>query len=182
MKTFTDVRHFPAGSRIEYSNTNFELLELIIETIARRPVEEVLPDDILSKVDRTSMLVSLEARVPLLDHVLMEYVATMPTALKLSDAGGKAIFKHAMADALPHDVLHRPKMGFGVPLARWFRAELGDHAREVLLDGRTRRRGLLDTDAVASLLEEHRSGHRDRATLLWAVLCLEEWARVWLDR
>jgi len=153
-----------------------------VAALQRIDIETYLPEDILTKVDRTSMLVSLEARVPLLDHVLMEYVATMPTALKLSDAGGKAIFKHAMADALPHDVLHRPKMGFGVPLARWFRAELGDHAREVLLDGRTRRRGLLDTDAVAGLLEEHRSGRRDRATLLWAVLCLEEWARVWLDR
>lgn len=153
-----------------------------VAALQRIDIETYLPEDILTKVDRTSMLVSLEARVPLLDHVLMEYVATMPTALKLSDAGGKAIFKHAMADALPHDVLHRPKMGFGVPLARWFRAELGDHAREVLLDSRTRRRGLLDTDAVARLLEEHRSGHRDRATLLWAVLCLEEWARVWLDR
>lgn len=153
-----------------------------VAAMQRIDIETYLPEDILTKVDRTSMLVSLEARVPLLDHVLMEYVATMPTALKLSDAGGKAIFKHAMADALPHDVLHRPKMGFGVPLARWFRAELGDHAREVLLDSRTRRRGLLDTDAVARLLEEHRSGHRDRATLLWAVLCLEEWARVWLDR
>ena len=153
-----------------------------VAALQRIDIETYLPEDILTKVDRTSMLVSLEARVPLLDHVLMEYVATMPTALKLSDAGGKAIFKRAMADALPHDVLHRPKMGFGVPLARWFRAELGDHAREVLLDGRTRRRGLLDTDAVAGLLEEHRSGRRDRATLLWAVLCLEEWARVWLDR
>jgi len=153
-----------------------------VAALQRIDIETYLPEDILTKVDRTSMLVSLEARVPLLDHVLMEYVATMPTALKLSDTGGKAIFKHAMADALPHDVLHRPKMGFGVPLARWFRAELGDHAREVLLDGRTRRRGLLDPDAVAGLLEEHRSGRRDRATLLWAVLCLEEWARVWLDR
>jgi asparagine synthase (glutamine-hydrolysing) len=148
----------------------------------RIDIETYLPEDILTKVDRTSMLVSLEARVPLLDHVLMEYVATMPTALKLSDSGGKAILKRAMADALPPDVLHRRKMGFGVPLARWFRAELGDHAREVLLDDRTRRRGLLDTATVARLLEEHRSGRRDRATMLWALLCLEEWARVWLDR
>jgi asparagine synthase (glutamine-hydrolysing) len=153
-----------------------------VAAMQRIDIETYLPEDILTKVDRTSMLVSLEARVPLLDHVLMEYVATMPTALKLSDAGGKAILKRAMADALPPDVLHRRKMGFGVPLARWFRAELGDHAREVLLDDRTRRRGLLDTAAVARLLEEHRSGRRDRATMLWTLLCLEEWARVWLDR
>jgi asparagine synthase (glutamine-hydrolysing) len=153
-----------------------------VAAMQRIDIETYLPEDILTKVDRTSMLVSLEARVPLLDHVLMEYVATMPTALKLSNAGGKAIFKRAMGEALPPDVLSRPKMGFGVPLARWFRGELGDHAREVLLDGRTRRRGLLDTVAVGRLLEEHRSGRRERATMLWTLLCLEEWARIWLDR
>jgi asparagine synthase (glutamine-hydrolysing) len=129
-----------------------------------------------------SMLVSLESRVPLLDHVLMEYVATIPTALKLARGEGKAVLKRAMAGDLPHEVLHRRKMGFGVPLGAWLRSELGDYAREILLDARTRRRGLLAPAGVAALLEEHRSGRRDRSTQIWSLLCLEEWARAWLDR
>jgi asparagine synthase (glutamine-hydrolysing) len=128
------------------------------------------------------MLVSLESRVPLLDHVLMEYAATIPSAWKLSDGQGKAVLKRVMADHLPREVLHRRKMGFGVPLGAWLRGDLGAYTREILLDARTRRRGFLAADGVAALLDEHASGRRDRSTQIWSLLCLEEWARVWLDR
>jgi len=153
-----------------------------VATMQRLDIETYLPEDILTKVDRMSMLVSLETRVPLLDHVLMEYVATIPTALKLSRGEGKVVLKRVMAGDLPHEVLHRRKMGFGVPLGAWFRGELGDYAREILLDSRTRRRGFLAPAEVAALLDVHRSGRRDCSTQLWSLLCLEEWARVWLDR
>lgn len=141
-----------------------------------------LPEDILTKVDRTSMAVSLEARVPLLDHVLMEYVATMPTALKFRDGGGKIILKRAMAADLPAGILNRRKMGFGLPIASWFRRELTDYVRDVLDGRRTRQRGLVDPGAVSALLDEHQSGGRDRSSQIWALLALEEWARRWLDR
>jgi asparagine synthase (glutamine-hydrolysing) len=141
-----------------------------------------LPEDILTKVDRTSMAVSLETRVPLLDHVLMEYVATMPTALKLRDGVGKVILKRAMAADLPSGILERRKMGFGVPIASWFRRELTDYVRDVLEGQRTRRRGLVDPGAVSALLDEHQRGGRDRSSEIWALLSLEEWARRWLDR
>jgi asparagine synthase (glutamine-hydrolysing) len=141
-----------------------------------------LPEDILTKVDRTSMAVSLEARVPLLDHVLMEYVATMPTRLKLRDGAGKLILKRAMAADLPAGILDRRKMGFGLPIASWFRRELTDYVRDVLTGGRTRQRGLVDPVAVSALLDEHQSGGRDRSSQIWALLALEEWARRWLDR
>ncbi|HTK89037.1 MAG TPA: asparagine synthase-related protein, partial [Verrucomicrobiae bacterium] len=134
-----------------------------------------------AKVDRTSMLVSLESRVPLLDHVLMEYVATMPTRLKLAGDTGKAIFKRAMADALPASVLERRKMGFGVPLGQWFRRELRDYARETLLGSRACQRGLFVPAAIERLLAEHDSGRHDRSASLWALVMFEEWARRWLD-
>jgi asparagine synthase (glutamine-hydrolysing) len=141
-----------------------------------------LPEDILTKVDKASMLVSLESRVPLLDHVLMEFVATMPSGLKFDNGAGKVILKKAMADHLPAGTLTRRKMGFGVPLAEWFRRDLGAYTREVLEGRRTRERGLLDARAVSAVLDEHQSGARDRSSQIWALLCLEEWARQWLDR
>jgi len=152
-----------------------------VATLQYLDVRTYLPDDILAKVDRTSMLVSLESRVPLLDHVLMEYVATIPTRLKLTGDTGKAIFKRAMADALPASVLERRKMGFGVPLGQWFRRELRDYARETLLGSRARQRGLFVPAAIEGLLAEHDSGRHDRSASLWALVMFEEWARRWLD-
>jgi asparagine synthase (glutamine-hydrolysing) len=127
------------------------------------------------------MLVSLESRVPLLDHVLMEYVATIPSGLKLRDGQGKAIFKAAMASDLPSDVIGRRKMGFGVPLGAWFRHELKDYARDTLLSSRARDRGLFAPDGVKAILAEHARGRRDRSAQIWALLLFEEWARRWLD-
>jgi asparagine synthase (glutamine-hydrolysing) len=141
-----------------------------------------LPEDILTKVDKASMLVSLESRVPLLDHVLMEFVATMPTGLKFQNGAGKVVLKKAMADQLPAETLTRRKMGFGVPLAEWFRGELGGYTRDVLEGRRTRERGILDPRTVSAVLDEHQSGSRDRSSQIWALLCLEEWARRWLDQ
>ena len=152
-----------------------------VSTLQYLDVRTYLPGDILAKVDWTSMLVSLEARVPLLDHVLMEYVATMPSGLKLAAGAGKAIFKRAMGDALPPDVLTRRKMGFGVPLGSWFRNELRDYARDTLLGARARQRGLFAPAAVEGLLDEHARGRRDLSASLWALVMFEEWARRWLD-
>jgi asparagine synthase (glutamine-hydrolysing) len=158
-----------------------ENLSDYVSTMQYLDVRTYLPEDILTKVDRTSMLVSLETRVPLLDHVLMEFVATMPSHEKLRDRTGKWILKHAMANDLPSEILWRRKMGFGVPLAAWFRRELAEYTREVLLGRQARERGLLDARAVTRLLEEHRVGKRDHSSQIWSLLCLEEWARRWLD-
>jgi asparagine synthase (glutamine-hydrolysing) len=153
-----------------------------VSTLQYLDIHSYLPEDILTKVDRTSMAVSLEARVPLLDHVLMEYVATMPVGLKFQDGIGKVILKRAMAADLPAGILGRRKMGFGLPIASWFRREMTDYVRDVLDGRRTRQRGLVDPGAVATLLEEHQTGSRDRSSQIWALLALEEWARRWLDR
>ena len=152
-----------------------------LSTLQYLDVRTYLPEDILTKVDRTSMLVSLESRVPLLDHILMEYVATIPSGLKLRDGQGKAIFKAAMAPDVPSDVISRRKMGFGVPLGAWFRHELRDYARDTLLSSRARDRGLFAPDGVEAILAEHARGRRDRSAQIWALLLFEEWARRWLD-
>jgi asparagine synthase (glutamine-hydrolysing) len=144
-------------------------------------IRTYLPDDILAKVDRTSMLVSLETRVPLLDHRLMEYVARIPSRLKLSAGRGKVIFKKAMAPDLPPQILQRGKMGFGVPLGVWFRRDLADYVRDTLQGPRARARGIFEPRAVAHLLAEHAAGPRDRSARIWALLMFEEWARRWLD-
>jgi asparagine synthase (glutamine-hydrolysing) len=128
------------------------------------------------------MLVSLEARVPLLDHQLMEFVATMPTRFKLRDGIGKRILRQTVAGDLPTEVLTRAKMGFGVPLEAWFRGELQGYARDLLLGRRARQRGWIDHGAMTRMLEQHQQGARDHGSQIWALISLEEWARRWLDR
>ena len=139
-----------------------------------------LPLDILTKVDRMSMAHSLEVRVPLLDHKLVEFAATIPPEFHLNDGGGKRIFKKAMAGILPDEVINRPKRGFAVPLSFWFRGELEGVARELLLGRRCRERNLLNTRYVSRLLDLHRRGRR-LDLQLWTLMSFELWCRSFLD-
>ena len=153
-----------------------------LSTLQYMDVHHYLPEDILTKVDRTSMLTSLEARVPLLDHVVMEHAARIPPELKLKDGAGKHIFKQAMRRHLPAEILSRRKMGFGVPLAEWFRKDLREFTRDVLFDPRTRQRGIVRPDRVTQLFDAHLAGGRDYSSQLWSVICFELWCRTWWDR
>ncbi len=140
-----------------------------------------LPDDLLVKVDVTSMAHGLEARSPLLDHELAEFAARLPERLKLDRGRTKVAFRRALRDILPPELLERPKMGFGVPLARWFRGELRDFVRDTLLDGTARGRGIFREEAVRALLAEHLAGRRDRSSHLWNLVMLEQWHRTFID-
>ena len=142
-----------------------------------------LPGDLLIKVDMTSMAHSLECRGPFLDHRVVELALAMPSSRKLRLRGGrsKVVLKQAFADLLPPEIRTRPKMGFGVPLDRWFRGELKDELRSVLLDPVCVNRGLFRAEAVKQLIDEHISGVRDNAYRLWALLMLELWFRKYLD-
>ena len=153
-----------------------------VSTLQHIDIHTYLPDDILAKVDRTSMAVSLEARVPLLDHRLMEFVATIPSSLKLRDGTGKYLLKRAMAARLPAEILARRKMGFGVPLGTWFRAELRDMTHDLLLAPRTRQRGIFRPSWVEWLVRTHEAGRRDCSARIWALLCFELWMRRWADK
>lgn len=150
-----------------------------VSALQQIDIETYLPDDILAKVDRTSMAVSLEARVPLLDHVLMEFVATIPSALKLKGGVGKHLLKHAMGPLLPDEILTRRKTGFGVPLGAWFRHELRDLTRDVLLSRTAVERGIFRTTEIEALLQTHDTGRRDCSARLWALMCFELWMQRW---
>ena len=141
-----------------------------------------LPGDILTKVDRMSMAHSIEARVPLLDHELIEFVQTIPAELKLRGQTTKHILKQAMADLIPNEIINRPKMGFGVPLRKWLNHELRELLYDTLTDRQARQRGLLDPRAVRALLDEHARGRRDNSLHLWGLLTLELWHRSFIDR
>src|SRR2546425_2805211 len=130
-------------------------------------VKTYLSDDILTKVDRASMANSLEVRCPLLDHKLMELAASMPSTLKLKGTAGKYIFKKVMEKHLPHDIIYRNKMGFSIPLAKWFRNGIRDFAHAYIVE---RQDPYLSTPFVKKIWNQHQSGHRDRSTQLWNVL------------
>jgi asparagine synthase (glutamine-hydrolysing) len=136
-----------------------------------------LPGDINTKVDRASMAHSLEVREPLMDHELVEWAATLPSALKVSGGQGKAFFKQALEPHLPHDLLYRPKMGFSVPLARWLRGPLRQRLRSALLQGPILDGGWLDPGAVRQLLEDNESGRHDHSVPLWNLLMFDAFLR-----
>jgi asparagine synthase (glutamine-hydrolysing) len=140
-----------------------------------------LPDDLLVKMDIATMAHSLEARSPLLDQDFMEMAASLPSNGKLSRGSTKRLFKDAVRDWLPTDVVDRPKMGFSVPLASWFRGELSDLPREVLLDGRAGARGLFHTQEVERMITAHQGGGKDYSNHLWALIQLEMWFRSYID-
>jgi asparagine synthase (glutamine-hydrolysing) len=136
-----------------------------------------LPGDILTKVDRASMAHSLEVRVPILDHEFLGWASGIPPSLRLRGQEGKYVFKKALEPLLPRDVLYRDKMGFGVPLARWFRGPLRERIRTQLVEGGLADTGLFDRDVIRSTVDQHLSGVREHSALLWAMLMFESSTR-----
>ncbi len=134
-----------------------------------------LPDDLLVKTDRCTMANSIEARCPLLDTALTEYAAALPDSFKLDGGRGKAILREAFADLIPPDINRRPKTGFGVPLDAWFRGELRDYVRDVLLTSSAESRAYLRLEPVRALVDEHQSGRANLGHRLWALVCFERW-------
>jgi asparagine synthase (glutamine-hydrolysing) len=140
-----------------------------------------LPDDLLTKVDIATMACSLEGRSPFLDHHLMEFAASLPADLKVRGATKKVALRMAMRGLVPDEILDAPKRGFRPPLADWFRGELADFAREVLLDPRARERGFLRPEPVAAMLERHRNRVADESQGIWTLLMFELWQREFVD-
>lgn len=143
-------------------------------------IKTYLVDDILTKVDRASMANSLEVRVPLLDHEFMEMVAAMPPSMKLRGKEGKYILKKSLEPLLPNSILYRPKMGFSIPLAKWFRRDLKALFEDHLLCGDSATANYLDIGIVEEMWKNHQSGIRDYAQELWAILFFEVWSKKYL--
>ena len=139
-----------------------------------------LPDDLLIKADRCSMAASLEARAPFLDHKLAEAVAPIPLNLKLNGSITKYILKEASRGLLPDSIIDRKKHGFGVPLGAWLRKDIS-MVKDLLLSDTARQRKLLNMSHVETLIREHEAGQRDHNRILWTLLTLEMWHRVFID-
>ena len=140
-----------------------------------------LVGDINTKVDRASMAHSLEVREPLMDHALVEWLATLPSSLKLRGGEGKYLLKKSMEPLLPADVLYRPKMGFAVPLARWFRGPLKQRLRDAVLGPRLAATGWFEPAVLQHLVDAHQSGSRDYSAPLWSLLMFEAFLRKVVD-
>jgi asparagine synthase (glutamine-hydrolysing) len=144
-------------------------------------IKTYLVDDILTKVDRMSMAVSLEARVPLLDHRVVEFAVNLPPHMKLRRGQTKVILRRAMADRLPAMVLNKPKQGFSIPLKHWLRGPLRPLMTELLSGANVRRRGYFQPDCVKRWTLEHLSGAVNHSHRLWALMVFELWHRQVLD-
>ncbi len=132
-----------------------------------------LPGDILTKTDRMSMAVSLEAREPLLDYRLVEFAARLPVGQRIHGNSGKYLLKRAMEPYLPHDILYRDKMGFVTPISHWFRGALADEAAAVASESALARSGWLDPKAMGKIAADHKAGLADHGRLLWQLLVLD---------
>jgi asparagine synthase (glutamine-hydrolysing) len=145
-------------------------------------VQAYLADDILVKVDKASMFNSLETRTPLLDQHLVEYVSSLPSAVRMQDGLLKSLLKEVAADLLPPQILSRPKQGFSTPLKYWFGRDLSGYAHELLSSSQSRQRGIFNPVFIQSMLKSLTGPTaRSASKAVWALLCLELWFRVYMD-
>jgi asparagine synthase (glutamine-hydrolysing) len=174
--------------------SSYEVVREDLERVAReRPASDFLarmtylelklrlPELLLMRVDKMTMATSVEARVPFLDHHLVEYAMGVPRSLKVEGRSGKHVLKRALEGVLPRDVLYRPKRGFSAPVEGWFRGASAAELESRVMNSALRGRGLLDYGFVARLFDEHRRGARDWGFHLWALLNLSLWYDRWID-
>lgn len=141
-----------------------------------------LPDDLLIKTDIATMSEGLEARSPFLDHRLMEFAASLPISYKLKGFQLKYFLKKAFKNEIPDKILHRRKMGFGVPLEKWLREDLDELAKDTLLSEKSTNRGYFRPEVLRKIYEDHRSGTSDQSKRIWALVMLEQWHRCFVDQ
>ena len=152
----------------------------MLSRLMRVDQKTYLPDAMLTKVDRASMANSLEIRVPLLDHRVVEFTAGLPEHLKYRNGTGKYLLKKLLARYLPASLFERPKMGFGVPIDHWLRVELKDLLLDYLSAERLKREGLFNTNFVDKKIKEHLSGQVNHQYRLWPLLMWKMWRERWL--
>jgi asparagine synthase (glutamine-hydrolysing) len=140
-----------------------------------------LPDDLLLKMDKMSMAASIEGRVPLLDHPLVEWAARLPARLKVRGFEGKLLLKRLARRRLPASIVDRPKVGFTVPLSPWFRGPLREFLTDTLLSPTALGRGYFKPEVLRGYVDDHVAGRRDRARELWTLLTVELWHRAYID-
>jgi asparagine synthase (glutamine-hydrolysing) len=172
------VRRSSSTSRAFFDkpSTNSTVLDRLLYTDLKTYLVELL-----MKQDQMSMAASIESRVPFLDHRLVEFVATLPPRMKLRGFTTKWILRDAVKRVLPAEILTRRKMGFPVPFGLWMRGRWQSVARDVLLDRRTRERGIVDPAAIDRLIADHASGAQEGGDAIWSLMNLELWYRTFID-
>jgi asparagine synthase (glutamine-hydrolysing) len=138
-------------------------------------------DDVLTKVDKMSMAVSLETREPLLDHKLLEYAATIPSSLKLHQGTTKYLLRRLLQRRLPQAILDRPKQGFAAPIGKWLAGPLRSLGQQLLFDGRLESSGIFRDEAVRQVWDSHCAGRADHSHRVWSLVMLELWFREYMD-
>jgi asparagine synthase (glutamine-hydrolysing) len=172
------------GSQERIGTPDLRILDLFNASGSRNPLDQqqyadikrYLPDDILFKVDRMSMANSLEARGPFLDYTLVEFAARLPAHLRLHKMVGKYLLRQMIQSKLPHEIMHRPKLGFNIPYKLWLRKELRGLLQDALAPDRIQQQGLFEPVAIQKLVSEHMRGTRDHAHKLWQLLMFQLWA------
>jgi len=144
-------------------------------------IKQYIPNDIFTKVDKMSMLNSLEVRVPLLDYRMVELSAMIPSKFKVNNFDKKYIFKKSLKGIIPDKVLERKKQGFGIPIENWFKNDLKSYAQDILLSERCIQRNYFKRDYVKNLFEKHSKGERNYGNHIWELLCFELWNRIYID-
>jgi asparagine synthase (glutamine-hydrolysing) len=146
-----------------------------ISTMQKLDLLTYLPDDLLAKVDRASMAVSLETRVPFLDHNIVEFVMTLPMKLKLHNGQSKRLLREVLYCYLPKELIDRPKMGFSIPIGRWLRGSLQDWASSLINENRLRSEGYLRSEQVLKMWDDHLKGRGGWDHQLWNILMFQAW-------
>jgi asparagine synthase (glutamine-hydrolysing) len=139
-----------------------------------------LPDDLLARGDKMSMAASLEARMPLLDHQLVEFAASLPPDLKVRGLKRKYLLKQVASQWLPDEIINRRKQGFPIPISQWLRGEAREFCHDLLAPDAVSRHGYFDPAVVQSLLRDHDTGAADHGSTLWALISVELWHRLYL--
>jgi asparagine synthase (glutamine-hydrolysing) len=162
------------NASLEEADVQFSSLDPLNQVLMR-DMRYYLEGDILVKLDRASMMASLEARVPLLNNDFVAYATSLPLNMKLRGMRSKFLFKRALRGLLPDRILNRPKKGFGIPVAHWFRGPLREQMREVLSAERVRRDGFFDAGVVDGLVADHLAGAADNRKQLWTLFAFHLW-------
>lgn len=173
-----------SGAIISAYMKDFDAAHPGCDTLTRMIHSEMrlrLPELLLMRVDKIGMSTSIEARVPFLDHQLVEFTMDIPMDWKIKNGQSKYLLKKALADILPHEILHRPKMGFAAPMADWLRGDFGARAERSVLDSRLLVRNFLDRNHIAAMFRQHREGRRNNALHLWTLFNLTSWYDHWID-
>jgi len=173
--TFNVIRSF--NREIERVRPDHDVLQRMVYNEFKLRLPELL----LARVDKIGMSVSIEARVPFLDHNLVEYSLDIPMEQKIKGNTAKYILKKAVEGIIPDNIIYRKKMGFGAPMSQWLKGEFGDYVRGRLLGSGLMQRGFLDTDYIDSLIRDHKNGRRDNSIFIWTLFNLSAWYDYWID-